>query len=236
MLYSELISNLMLGELKNTTLTSSDEGESFGKLKPIYRQTMVQYVNQGLNSLYSKFILSKKQVLLRMNPPIVTYYLRKQFARTDGTQVPYKYIDDTPLEPFQGDVVSILAVYNELGQEMPMNDIDNPFSIFTVEFDALQMPNVYEGNYYAVVYQARHPKIVLSEQAQHIHLPEFLMEALQCFVASKALSHMNGQEQTAKGQEYMAQYQMILAEVEAKDLVSTSLINNHHKLHLRGFI
>lgn len=231
--FGELTSRLALGELKSTNFVSKDDPTA---IKPELRSTIARYVNQGLGELHSKFILYERELLLRTIVGNAYYYLRPEFAWSNPAVVPRKYIDDLTLPKFTGDIIKILKVLGPCGGEVMRDNEDDPCcSIFTPQYDTLQVMRPRQGSVLHVIYQAEHPPLGSNDPSQQIRLPIYLEEALQLFVAAKALTHMNGQEQTAKGQEYMANYLNILAEVESKDLATTSYVRDGFKLLMRGF-
>jgi len=231
--FRKFTENLALGELKNTAVV--DE-QNLSLVKEHHRMMILQHLNTGLTNLYSKFILSEKQLLLRTQIPITHYYLRKEFARSNPAVVPYKYIDDTGSGTYTEDLIKVLFVYNEMGEELYLNDIEQVESIFTTQFDCLQITGVHLGSIFSVTYQARHEVMTGIDPCQEIKLPFFFEEAIQLFVASKVLSHMNGPEQTAKGQEYLGLYNGICAEAEMRNMVQNSSTNTNTKLNKRGFV
>lgn len=229
----ELTERLALGELKNTS--AIDDADP-SQLKEQHRLMVTNHLNIGLTNLYSKFILLEKELLLRTQIPITHYYLRKEFARSNSTVVPYKYIDDTVCGEYTEDLIKVLKVYNEMGEELYVDDDEQHESIFTPQYDCLQITGVHLGSMFSVIYQARHPVMKGTNPCQEIKLPFFFEEAIQAFVASKVLSHMNGQEHSAKGQEYMALYNGICAEAEMRDMVRNSVTTTNTKLEKRGFV
>lgn len=231
--FREFTQRLALGELRNTSAVNEIDPS---ELNEHHRMMVMQHLNLGLTNLYSKFILSEKEILLRTKLSITHYYLRKEFARTNSTVVPYKYIDDTACGPYEEDLIKILRVYNEMGEELYIDDIEQHESLFTPQFDCLQITGVHLGSMFSVIYQARHPVMIGTDPCQEIKLPFFLEEAIQAYVASKVLSHMNGPEHSAKGQEYMGVYAGICADVEMRDMVRNSVTATNTKLEKRGFV
>lgn len=231
--FREFTERLALGELKNTPAINETDPS---QLKEQHRLMIIKHLNLGLTNLYSKFILLEKELLLRTQLSITHYYLRKEFARSNSAIVPYKYIDDTKCGEYTEDLIKILRVYNNMGEEVYLNDSEQHESVFTTQYDCLQITGVHLGSMFSVVYQARHPEMTGTDPCQEIKLPFFLEEAIQAYVASKVLSHMNGQEHSAKGQEYMGIYAGICADVEMRDMIRNSVATTNTKLEKRGFV
>lgn len=238
----ELFRNLSYGEFSNTALGNSGNGTI---TEDKYPQILI-YTNEGLLRLYSRFMLSEKTLLLEEVPHITNYHLKRQFAESSQSDEPWKYIKDLPGEPFEEDVIRILEVFDHRGTRRPLNDSDLSESLFTPQPDVLQIPHPKNGAPTSLSYQARH-KPLLSRRTkkegedwslldQEIILPFFLEGALQAIIASKAFSHMNGQETLVKSQEHFASYEAICMDVEERDLVGMTINTTHSKLQKRGFV
>jgi hypothetical protein len=231
----ELFKRLSLGALSNLSLTNDGSGE----INVNKHAQIIQYTNESLLRLYSRFCLLEKDVLIEMVGHITHYHLRPEFAETTDNPDRRLYIKDLAGEPFTGDVIKILEVYNSYGQKMPLNDTDLKDSLFTPQHDILQVPNPTHGVGLGVHYQARHP--VLRDDGreyinQDILLPFSLEGALIKHIAYQVYNDMNGQENIIKGQEYLGSYDAICAEVADRDLAHQSISTSHHKLHTRGFV
>jgi hypothetical protein len=135
-------------------------------------------------------------------------------------------------------VIRILEVHDEVGA-VTLNDQANPLSMFTPQPDILFVPTPNPYHPLTIYYQARHS--VLDTRPGHIinqeiEIPFFLETALQNFVAYKTYSHMNGQENIVKGQEYLAVYETSCLEAEMRDSANQSFHTSHEKLEMRGFV
>lgn len=242
---SELFRRLSYGELSNLAIS----GEGSGTIIEEKHPQIIQYANEGLLRIFSRFNLRQKDLIIEQVAHITNYHLRRQFAESiagdDGNadNIAHPYIKDLPHEPFDADVIRILEVHDSSGRERVLNDRGRADSLFTPQPDVLQVPRPCAGQALSVVYQARHPilrheKIREDEDllAQRIAIPFYLEGALQAFIASLVYGHMNTQESIAKGQEHLAVCEVIFREVEDKDLVNQTVQTTHYKLNQRGFV
>ena len=227
----DLFSRLSYGELSN--LSIGNEGR--GSIREEDIPKVVAHTNDGLLRIYSRFVLSTKQLLLEQVRHITNYHLIEKFAESKGSDEPWPYIKDLPDEPFQGDVIRILEVQDDRGK-LPLNDMGNPLSLFTPYPQVLQVPEPRAGKPLSVEYQARHIILENDDLDQEIVIPFVLEGALQSFVAYKIFSHMNGQDNQVKSQEHLNTYDGICTDVEARDLVNATTATSHHKLEERGFV
>lgn len=230
----ELFQRLSFGALSNLSIG----GEGTGVIPPAHRVRLAAFVNTSLQTLYARFNLLERELTLRLYTGYPTYLLEERFADTHPATGP-KFIEDNSGNIFTEDVVKILQVFNEDGDEIAMNDPGDPTAVFTPTSTSLLVPWAVDGDCLHVLYQAKHPKIQHTapvEATQEILLPEALIPALEAHVAYQVFSPMNGQEHVAKAAEQLARYETLCLEVEVRDLASTSLIQTHTKLEDRGFL
>lgn len=234
---NQLYEALSFGELSNLAIAE----DTPGSLKENAKPKIVHYTNDALLALYSRFLLKEKQLILVMYRHITNYHLKPRFAiqydvGDDEVDQPYRYILDLPEEPFLGDVIKILTVYDEYGNRLPMNDEARSWSVFTPQAEMLQVPRPIEGNSLSLTYQARHPALVKGDEDQDVDVPAVLEPALKAFVAYKVFSHMNTPESSAKSQEFYATFENECVRVEEKDLVSSSITTSNVRFHRNGWI
>lgn len=227
----QLFKNLSYGELSN--LSIGNEGAGYISADDIPK--LVMYTNQSLTALYTRFILNYRELVLKSYDHIAFYYLRPEFAQSNELPAHKKYIIDSPMEPFTGDVIRVLQVFNEVGKELPLNDNEQYAAVYTPQYDCIQLTHPCNDDVFSVHYQATHPALKDDDLCQEIRIPFFLEEALQAHVAYKVFSHMNGQENSAKSQEHMQRYENICLEVMEKDLVHTSVSNTNIKSYKWGW-
>lgn len=244
MLLSELLKRLSYGELSNLAISQEGSGSIVEAKVP----QLVGYANEALLRLYSRFLLLEKTLIIDQVAHITSYALRIENAQSqapDGEvgNPPYRFIMDSEGEPFTGDVIKILEVHDSFGNEFFLNDASKISSVFTPYPDVLQIPRPRVGVGMSVLYQARHPKLfdeTMGEGAgvldQNVNIPFSLEGALQSIMAGLVFSHMNGQENVAKSQEFFSWAEVLCTEVEQKDLVSQSNSSSHHKFEQRGFV
>lgn len=243
MTVGELFRNLSFGELSN--LAVGDSGT--GLIPDDKHPQMIGYLNDALLRLYSRFTLSEKSVVITMLEDRINYPLKKIYAQSN-TDSPVALADRFILDELSGeffdeDVIKVLEVHTEAGDKMSINDKDVSDSLFLPSPDTLQIPVPEAGQALGVLYQARHPKLrdmPLDDDddilTQEIVIPFFLEEALKAFIGYKVYSHINGQENSVKSQEFFATFGMLCDDVDERDLANQTSSTSHDKLHDRGFV
>ena len=234
---SELFRRLSYGELSNLAVG----GEGVGTITEPMKPRIVSYANDALLALHSKFLLRENILMFKQIEHLTYYYMLKRYAVSQigvegACEVPHHYILDSTDEPFEEDWIKLLSVLDEKGNEIPVNDTEEYTSIYTPQPNLIQVPLPVEGRIFAMSYQARHPMLDYVEGCQEIDLPFVLEPALTAFIASKVFSHMNGQENAAKGQEHMNTFEGVCAQVIDQDLVSQGAPTTLTKFNKRGFV
>ena len=231
----DLFRKLALGELNNLAMATD------GVINPASYPRVIQGANDALRDLFSRMLLSEKTLLVQSLDWKAIYPLRKQHAFMDPTPDVIKYIRDTPAYPYTGDLVKILGVTNEVGDPLPMNDSQQWASVFTPQFDTLQLNHVGYDQVFSVSYQALHAELLEATTdpdaflEQEIFIPSILEDLLRIKVAHCIFSAMSGQEYSTKAQVLEATYEMKYTAIDQNNLVGDAGLSTNVKLHLRGF-
>jgi hypothetical protein len=238
MILSDLFAMLSYGELSNLAMA----GEANGTITTAAQPRIVLYANEALLRLHSRFLLNEASLILQMYESKTFYQLIPAFSYAYAPPLgtpsePVRYIMDTPADPFPGDVIKILTVFDSTGEKLFLNDDAQPFSVFTPQPHTLQVPHPKFRcqRYLSVTYQAKHPKLS-GDLQEAIDLPDIIIGAFTSFIAYKVFSHMNTQESSAKAQEFLTMYESICSEATEKDLVNSSISTSNQRFSERGWI
>lgn len=228
----ELMDDLAMGELSNLAmaLSGSISEQSHGKV--------ILAINAALVDIYTRVNLLEREVLIESIDWKDTYYIRKEHARMDDTPGFLKYILDTPEDIFTGDLVKVVGVCNEVGQQLPVNDPHAWASIFLKSFDTIQLNHPGEQQVFGVQYQALHPKLVTAGDgylSQKILINPALHSVLRTKVASLILAPMGGQDHTVKAQFLDASYEASLTGLVNTGDVGDNTVTTNFKLEMKGF-
>lgn len=233
-----LFADLSFTEMAGLSLA----GNGSGVVPPANHKRMAALVNQALIQLSTRFRLIERQVNLRcVGGQKFLYYLRPEHAMTDTTVGKAKYIEDTVSNKFTGDVIKILAVYDEDDALLSLNDLNDPISVLTNGFDGIQVIPEFLDVLLRIIYQARHPAILCDEDGllvpdQDVHVPFALEPALKALVAAKAFSSMNGQDHLMKATEQMTFYEAICTSVRDQNMTEDDISFEMGKFITRGWI
>lgn len=230
----ELGSRLSTGELSNLSLAN----EGNGTIKEDQKAKIINAANAGLLRIFSRFMLKQNDLIIELVGHITKYPLVSKYAELNSESTEkYKFIKDGLHRPFKDDVIKILEVIDYGGWEYTLNDSESHTSLFTPSPNVLQVPTPLSGKALNVIYQARHDPIPLDAADDFlIDIPFFLEEALTNYIGSLIYSHMNGQENMVKSQDFAAKYESICSEIEEKDLVNQTYSTSNTKFAKRGWI
>lgn len=236
MLLSEVFDNLRHGELLHMYMGGKDIDGIAAEDWP----AIVSHINMGLTSLYKRFPLRYEEAIIQQFEEIQTYYLRKQFAVSNReSREPIKYIMDSDLQPFKGNVLKIENVYSEYGEERSLNDSNDTFTVYTPQFDAIIKPYNCKENAMSVVYRANHDKIVVTDDFNpdeiEVNLPITLIEPLLFFVANRVLNGMGAGNNIQEANHYLSKYELACAQIELYGLVNKESASNH-RLENSGWV
>jgi hypothetical protein len=225
----DLFDTLAYGELSNLALGNSSTGSIVESEYP----KIVSHINLGLMELYKRFPLKKGELKVIQQTNVDTYYLRSEFVG--------EYIEDNDNNPFEDDIIKVDAVFNEIGDELPLNNSHNINSVFTPAFDILKMVPSDPVQTVSVVYQARYPKIVVYPQfnPSHIELyiPDFIVEPLISYVAARIYKGMIALEGEANpNTSYMQQYELACKKIELYGLSANNNDSRDNKFISNGWV
>lgn len=237
-----LMRKLSFNELANTALGMDGAGE----IAPASYARLIDATNNALLDLHGRFPLNQKELVIRSKTWKSKYPLRINNAMSNDLRPDdVKFIHDTCDKPFTGDLIAVMYVYNEIGEQLPVNDAEQWASVFTPEFDVLQLTHPSDDQAFFVTYQAHHnmlayngsdPELVRASLAQRLNVPMALQNALRYKVAAGIFSSMSGQEYSTKSQALEGMFEAACIEVEGKNLLGNKDSATNVKLERRGFI
>ena len=235
-----LIKKLGYGVLNNTNFSRIDDLGDPEQILPL-----VTLIDEGLTRLYSRFMLRERHVIVEMQVGVTFYHFSKLYTVQNGDpiRVPYPYIMDLPNDPFDEDLVKVLRIYDSTGKERPLDDENQPNSLFMVQHDVMHNPYPREGEVILVAYQAKHKPLMVFDSVNgtvefedEIILPPVLEPALDNYVAYMVHMRIGTSESLAKAQGYLAVYNQICEDVEKNDLVNSSRSITNARFDENGWI
>jgi hypothetical protein len=214
---------LTWSELKELSIfdkiTGTDEDE-----KELAERTVLNYINLGILDLHKHLPIKVEESELTLKDGQNFYYLLDSNIGDYLTSLP-------------GEVLHILAVFNEDGESIPLNDNTYENSIFTPAYNKLQVPNAIDyGTKLYVTYQASEAPIPYIENLMDIEIPisPVLLEALTLFVGYKLHTAQDGNIQQENNTFYVRYNKEIQTIKTSQDLVYR-IENRKDTLLSKGF-
>lgn len=160
--------------------------------------TIISAIELGLLDLAQTFEFKQRELFIKQEDHIKIYELDIKYAETNTSSTEtYKYIKDTVDNPFTGDVLRIDAVYDELGNQLSLNDDNDPNSLYTPSTTSIQVPKPNAENTLSVIYSAGGVELRKTGNdllEQEVYLPVTLLNALTLFVAAQVVSSKDSLE------------------------------------------
>lgn len=183
----EVFDQLTYGELSQLSIGGAEtQGITVDN-----RRQVLAHINLGLTELHKRFLLREGRVVVVREPGLQSYRLDKRYAvSNDESMEPVRYLEDSPSDPFDNDVLRIERVYDSEGVELSLNDEGDPDGVLTTSMGTLWVPEHLETPRLRVDYRANHPIIDKDEAAFtpedfEVALPYTHLEPLLLFVASR---------------------------------------------------
>lgn len=185
-------------------------------------EAIVDYVNRALVAIYNRF-------QLRTEEAVITLRYGKTVYRLDGTDAD---VSMTAVNEFIG----VTEAFDEVGK-IPVNDDSDDRSVYTVGYNAIQVPLTATGAYISIMYRASANEIdydALTEEGfDNVPLPNSLMDALLNYVAYVAHKSYDDAAQ-ASSMSYLNLFNVACKEAENFGLIPTDSYNRD--VSVKGFV
>lgn len=226
MLLSEVFTYLAQGELRNLTLG----GDGNGIIPEKHYPTIIGHINLALTELHTRFPLKERELMVQQFDELEFYKLSSEYSVSSGT-ADTLYIIDTVANPFTNDIIRLETAFNEIGEEVPLNDYTDNRSIFTPAYDFVQIPEPVGTNTTVFIYRANHTMIPLDTTdptTVQVDIPYTFLEALMFYVAYRAYSNKSGNEGQAMSSTYKIKYESACEFLQQHNAANDSytLLNN----------
>ena len=218
MYLQEIFAQLSAGEFSQLAIGGAEQ--SGGVIQTKDYVSVVNHINLGMIALYKRFNLREGTLLLTLNPAISTYQLNSKFAVSTGS-TGTRYITDSKAVPFKDDINKVERVYVSGGTELPVNDLEDYYSVRTPTMTSLYVPNSIlqpttetpdemKTTTLKVVYRAGHIPLStedISPEDDVVDLPYSHLEALLYFVASRVHTPTGLKDEANLSNVYYAKYE-----------------------------
>tara|TARA_Y100001963_G_scaffold159733_1_gene264892 strand:- start:2456 stop:3163 length:708 start_codon:yes stop_codon:yes gene_type:complete len=234
MLVKDLFEQLSYGEFRKYGV-GNDDGEG---IQPADYPRVMPFVKLALTALHKKFLLRSSSVMVQQYGYISRYSLTNEHRQTDSTPGPTKYIMDTSYEPFEGSsLLKIEQIFSEVGDEYPLNDNGAGYSLFTPEYNVVEIAYPRNENAMNVIYRADHlPLKSAGEDVpdQTINVSPAYMELLLMHIAGRYLMSSGSVEKESTGANLLSRFEAGVIDLKSNGL-NQAEVHTNMKLELRGW-
>lgn len=225
---SDVFTELVHGELSAHAIAM------MGSISDTDTPRVISYINSGLLALYTRYPLLMKELRLQQYGYITSYKLRVEHARTNSDSSEVKYIIDSKLAPFTGDVIRVEEITDEVGDVLEINSTDYNKVALLPSMDVIEIPNPTATNVLFVTYRAKHPTITSKDD--NILLPVHMLTALYAYVGSRVYAGGTVAEHVAKAAELTTKYEMLCQQFELQGMVNSDVQKINMRPELGGWI
>lgn len=237
---SEIFQQLTYGELKQYGLGGFDNKAVSEDDYP----ELTSHLNLALLKIYTRFPILEKELVLLPSPDRTLYEVKSENALTSGNED--WFIEDSETYPFTDDIIRMSSMYDQYGEEIPVNDENANFSIFTPKFNTLQIPTEFSGAL-SVIYRAKPDTLVAptddDDEATFaafletdVVVPEVLIEPLFAYIEYRVAKSMGGETGLVQAATAKDQFELLCVEVERQNLLNTTTTPTDLKPEIRGFV
>lgn len=212
---STIIRQAKSGELNNLAV-KSDEA------------VIVDYINLAMIALYARFPLKVEEAMLNLQTAKTLYKL-------DGTDVDVE-VNGGPI--VEDDVLAVLDAFDERGR-IGVNDEADDLSIFTVNYNTIQVPIAVEGSYISVMYQAAPEEVEYVDSGDgtatdvDVMLPKQLLEPLLHYIGYRAHGAVEGNVQ-AENNTHLMRFEAACKKAETMGMTPADSYNRSNTV--KGFL
>jgi len=163
-------------------------------------EVIVGYINLALVAIYSRFQLKTEEAIitLQTDPARTIYTLGStdSAVRVNGLPMP----DD--------DMMSIVDAFDEDGNHITVNDEKDPYSVYTISYNKLQVPLLNDNTYLSVIYRKNPDLVVFTKTGEvtdekNVDVPLQLLEPMLHYIGYRAHGAVDGKLNTENNTHYM---------------------------------
>lgn len=135
---------------------------------------LLLFMNMGMLELYKRFPIKTEEFIIELIPGTTIYDLPENFM----------YGMSAHGEIEEGS--------EKISSDLPINDEDEPESIFFPSHTQVQIPETATGEHISLIYVAKPTKITVDTLDQEVELPDTLVEALTSYIGYRAHMSVRG--------------------------------------------
>lgn len=139
---------------------------------------ILAFLNMGMIELYTRFPIKTEEHIVELQ-------------------------ENTTIYEMPADFMYALSAYGEVQEvttdllvRVPINEEDDPYSIFFPDWNTVQIPAVANGSYISIIYVAKPTALTINDLDTELELPETLIDALLSYMGYRAHLAIRGDGQS----------------------------------------
>ena len=227
-----MLLSYVLDELINTELADLSIGKPKWSKGPVNYKRLISSVYFAATDLHKRFLINQEEVLIETSENETMYVLKSEFAMSNTASTAAKYIIDSEDLPFNPNIIKVQQAFNAFGEMLPINDLNNPWSLFTPKPNVIQLPYVSRNTaQFSVVCRTDERKPVFvnygSVEGVELDIPVTFLEPLILYAAGRIYSSRGAtNEGINEGASFMARYEQSCARIERYGLTNRDSPSN----------
>jgi len=184
---------------------------------------IVAFINLGMIELYKRFPIKVEEYIVNLVDGVAYYDMPSNFMY---------YLS------VHGEI-TISEKEKNKNNELPVNDEDNPYSVFFNDWNTIQIPSSVVGSYVSIIYVAK-PAMITSIHAEdgvtELELPDSLIEALLSYVGYRAHLGIRGDAQSENNAHWRRFVRSVDKAIELGIATPIDSVAMPFRLSSRGFV
>jgi hypothetical protein len=208
MVVQEIINLARYSELGNTALKQDNAANT---------ATILSFINLGMLELYKRFALKTEEHIVALEEGTTIYNLPQNFMYPMSA---YKEVSEHS---------------EKTDEELPINDLDEPESIFFPNQREVQIPASVEGAYISIIYVAKPETVTADNLNEELDLPDVLIDCMLHFIGYRGHLGIRGDGQSENNAHFARFERSVMKAKEYGVTPSTDSYRMISRLHDRGF-
>lgn len=236
--FDTFLSDLRLVELSDLVYVEENDVVPSDHNTAAMRSKLLPVINSALRQMYIDHQIDQKELVLRTDANITRYFLTVEHAITNAAPVE-KYIIDSVLNPYLGDLVRIDEVRDE-DDRLVYSAHENITGGFVrmPRWDCLTFSTPLDLKEYLVRFRAAAPVMVENQTDANIqlNLPPGFVDLLRLKVAERVYGSQKTQESVAKASQYKSEAKQLEDRLKGQDTAQEGGYDFDARLAQKGFV
>lgn len=231
------LSNILTLVLYRNVLNTCYVSKETKEFNPDKLPAVITFLNESLLKLYNKFTLKIDSIWLDLHESRTRYLISNEHMMDNWLTPTYdKYLWKGYDEEFHNDLLKIVAVNDNKGNELPLNNSEELLSLYTPMYNVLEVPSRFPRQKLNIIYQAAPVKIEYDPNKDtEVDVPDTLVAALVANTNYLIFASIGSPASMQQAQLFKAEYDLLIEEMIESDTINPQYSTNTEKFYKRGW-